>query len=66
MCGPVICSVFPDLLVARVLYGKGPFNSPLSLKGLVHSFGPHPPTQPLMDHLTLKLKLGPAPNELSY
>ena len=40
--------------------GKGPFlNHHLLFSGLVHSFGPHPPTQPLMDHLTLRLPLHP-------
>ena len=38
----------------------GPVNSPTSLYGLVQQFGPHPPTQPLVAFLSLRVPLKPA------
>ena len=40
--------------------GKAPFHSPQLLHGLVHWIGSHPPIQPLVDHLILRLPLDPA------
>ena len=42
-------------------WGKGPFNSQILICNLMDLIGPHPPTHPLMDHLTLRFPLNPTP-----
>ena len=49
-------------LPGEVTLEEGPFSSYLFYNGLVHQFGPHPPTQPIVDHLTLRLPQHPTSN----